>query len=84
MTEAARQVRVFPDLEALSVEAAREIVRIARESIATRGRFSVALSGGSTPKRTHQLLAEQHRGDERRQQSVSACASHARQSNRGA
>jgi 6-phosphogluconolactonase len=64
MTEAAaRQVRVFPDLEALSVEAAREIVRIARESIAARGRFSIALSGGNTPKRTHQLLAERHRGE---------------------
>ena len=60
---AARQVRVFPDLEALSVAAAREIVRIARECIAARGRFSIALSGGNTPKRTHQLLAERQRGE---------------------
>jgi 6-phosphogluconolactonase len=58
-----RQVRLFPDLEALSEEAAREIVRIARECLAARGRFSIALSGGNTPKRTHQLLAERHRGE---------------------
>lgn len=58
-----RDVRTFPDLSALSEAAAREIVRIANESFAARGWFSIALSGGNTPKRTHQLLAEQHRGE---------------------
>jgi len=58
-----RDVRTFPDLQALSEAAAQEIVRIAKESFAARGWFSIALSGGNTPKRTHQLLAENHRSE---------------------
>ena len=58
-----REVRSFGDLELLSEAAAREIVAIARASFAARGWFSIALSGGNTPKRTHQLLAERHRGE---------------------
>ena len=56
-----REVRGFADLEALSQAAAKEIREIARASVAERGRFSIALSGGSTPKRTYQLLAERDR-----------------------
>jgi ribulose-phosphate 3-epimerase len=51
------RVQVFADREALSQAAAREFVRCAREAIAARGRFFVALSGGSTPRRLYQLLA---------------------------
>jgi len=58
---AVREVRAFRDLEALSEAAAERIVDIARESIATNGRFSIALSGGNTPKRTYQLLATRYR-----------------------
>src|SRR5689334_13970320 len=32
-------------------------IRCATEAIETRGRFTVALSGGTTPKATYQLLA---------------------------
>jgi 6-phosphogluconolactonase len=63
MTESAREVRVFPDLEELSGAAAEIIVDIARESVQARGRFSVALAGGNTPKRTYQLLVERHRDE---------------------
>src|SRR4029450_8105278 len=56
------EVRTFPDLQALSEAAAQEIVAIARASIAARGRFTIALSGGNTPKRTYELLADRHRG----------------------
>ena len=63
MTDARRDVRVFAGLEALSEAAAKEIVAIAQQSIAARGRFTIALSGGNTPKRTHQLLADKHRGE---------------------
>jgi 6-phosphogluconolactonase len=56
-------VRTFSDLDALSAAAASEIIAIARASIATQGRFSIALSGGNTPKQTYQLLATRHRGD---------------------
>src|SRR5436189_5932850 len=61
MTAAAREVRAFPHLEALSEAAADIVVAIARDSVAERGRFSIALAGGNTPKRTYQLLGERHR-----------------------
>ena len=63
MTDSGRDVRVFDGLEALSEAAAKEIVAIARHSLADRGRFTIALTGGNTPKRTHQLLAKRHRGE---------------------
>lgn len=43
--------------EAASEAAARDFVDLAREAVASHGRFSVALSGGSTPRRLYQLLA---------------------------
>lgn len=52
-----RTIRRFPDAEALSRAAAEEFVRLARSAIDTGGRFTVALSGGSTPRRLYQLLA---------------------------
>ena len=45
----------------LSHAAAGLFVQQARQASAARGRFSVALSGGSTPRRTYELLAEQPR-----------------------
>jgi 6-phosphogluconolactonase len=50
------QVQVFPDLEALSHEAATLFVNLSRNCIASRGRFTVALSGGSTPRILYSLL----------------------------
>src|SRR4051794_32968268 len=43
-------IRTFPDAEAVSRGATEEFIRCAREAIAARGRFTVTLSGGSTPK----------------------------------
>lgn len=51
-------ISVFEELEALSRGAAEFFVCLAREAVAARGRFSVALSGGSTPRRTYELLAQ--------------------------
>ena len=51
-------IRTFPDAEAVSRGASEEFVRCAREAIAARGRFTVTLSGGSTPKRMFEMLAE--------------------------
>jgi 6-phosphogluconolactonase len=51
-------VRTFPDAEAVSRGAAEEFVRCARDAIAARSRFTVTLSGGSTPKRMFEMLAE--------------------------
>jgi 6-phosphogluconolactonase len=36
---------------------AERVVSIAREAVAARGKFSLALAGGSTPKALYQLLA---------------------------
>jgi 6-phosphogluconolactonase len=49
--------RLFPDAELLSRTAADECVRLAREAVAARGRFTFVLSGGSTPRRLFQLLS---------------------------
>jgi len=53
-----RTIRVVADKEAVSRTAAEEFVRLAKEANAARGRFVVALSGGSTPRRLYQLLAD--------------------------
>ena len=51
-------IRIFDDLEGISQAAAELLVEAANEAIHERGRFSVALSGGNTPRRLHQLLSE--------------------------
>src|SRR5688572_510464 len=63
MTREMRETRTFPDIQALSEAAAEEIVGLAHESVAARGRFSIALAGGSTPRRAYELLGTRHRGD---------------------
>ncbi|HMN96389.1 MAG TPA: 6-phosphogluconolactonase [Phycisphaerales bacterium] len=52
-----RTIVVHADPEALAEGAARRIELLAAEAIAARGRFIIALAGGSTPKRTYELLA---------------------------
>lgn len=43
------ELRILPDADAVAAEAALRIAREARESIASRGRFLLAVSGGRTP-----------------------------------
>ena len=50
-------IEVYPDLESLSRAAAALLVEQANLAVAARGRFSVALAGGATPRRTYELLA---------------------------
>lgn len=50
-------VRVYADAEALAAAAAETFVRIVGDAVAERGRAVVAWSGGSTPRRTGELLA---------------------------
>jgi 6-phosphogluconolactonase len=50
-------IRIFNDLEGLSLVAAEMFVEQANQAISTRGRFCVALSGGSTPRRLYEILA---------------------------
>lgn len=51
------EVLVLENASAVALEGARRFVRLARETLAHQSRFSVALSGGSTPKAMHALLA---------------------------
>jgi 6-phosphogluconolactonase len=51
-------MRVYPDPPALANAAADFITTLAAESITAQGAFSIALSGGSTPRALYRLLAE--------------------------
>src|SRR5574337_1050472 len=51
------ELLVVADPIALAREAAKRVVAIAEEAVARCGRFTVALAGGSTPKRLYSLLA---------------------------
>jgi 6-phosphogluconolactonase len=53
----APEVHISPNPQALAEEAARRFAVLARGAIGARGRFGVALSGGSTPKTLLRLLA---------------------------
>ena len=48
---------VYPDGAGLALAAAAHFVELAAQAIEDRGRFTVALSGGSTPRATYSLLA---------------------------
>ena len=50
-------IEILPTPADLFQSAAEEFVRIGNAAIAARGRFTVALSGGSTPKSLYSLLA---------------------------
>jgi 6-phosphogluconolactonase len=50
-------IGVFADIEELSRAAARLFAEAAKKAVGARGRFLVALSGGCTPGRMHEILA---------------------------
>jgi 6-phosphogluconolactonase len=52
-----RTVVVAGDPEALSQQAASQIARSVAEAVAARGRCTLALAGGNTPRRCYELLA---------------------------
>jgi 6-phosphogluconolactonase len=51
-------IQTFPTSEALADAVARHIVACAAEAIAANGRFTLALSGGSTPQAAYRRLAK--------------------------
>ena len=55
-TDAGRLL-VYPHAAALVDAAARRVVRAAREAVAARGRFLLALAGGGTPRPVYERLA---------------------------
>jgi 6-phosphogluconolactonase len=54
-------VNVYESSEELAGVAAREFAARAAEAIEGRGRFTVVLAGGSTPKATYEILARDYR-----------------------
>ncbi|MFA7095685.1 MAG: 6-phosphogluconolactonase [Gammaproteobacteria bacterium] len=50
-------VHIHPDPQSLTLAAAQRWLALARQSIAARGQFHVALSGGSTPQALYETLA---------------------------
>ena len=50
-------IATYANSDMLSQQAALLIVRLASESVVTHGRFTIALSGGSTPRKSYNLLA---------------------------
>jgi 6-phosphogluconolactonase len=48
--------QVYPDADALAKAAAVELQRVAEQCVADRGRFNLALAGGSTPRKLYTLL----------------------------
>jgi 6-phosphogluconolactonase len=51
------EIRTLTTPQELFAAAAEEVVRTANEAVAQRGRFTIALAGGSTPKNLYNLLA---------------------------
>jgi 6-phosphogluconolactonase len=56
-------VQIHETPEQLAGAAARALVEGAGRAIAERGRFAVALAGGSTPEATYEVLARDHAED---------------------
>ena len=56
-------VEIYENPQQLAEAAARAFVEGAAGAIAERGRFAVALAGGSTPEATYEVLARDHAGD---------------------
>jgi 6-phosphogluconolactonase len=55
------EVKIVPDSATLNRVAAQEFHRLAESAVHERGCFSVALSGGNTPRSVYWLLAEEHK-----------------------
>lgn len=57
--EQSTQVLIFDSPDEVAQAAAARFVELGQEAISARGRFAVALAGGSTPKRVYELLASE-------------------------
>lgn len=52
-----REITIAENLDELNILAAAKVIEIADDAIRHRGRFTIALAGGSTPKSLYRLLA---------------------------
>ena len=53
------EIQVLADAAAVATEAAKFIARESWEAVAARGRFTLAVSGGHTPRRMLWVLAQE-------------------------
>jgi 6-phosphogluconolactonase len=53
-----REVLILPDVAAIARRAADEFLKFTNEAVAQKGSFTVALSGGSTPRTLNTLLTD--------------------------
>jgi 6-phosphogluconolactonase len=58
LEKAGAQIRIYEDSNELALKAARRFARMADQYVLGSGHFTVALSGGSTPKALFSLLAK--------------------------
>lgn len=57
-TTVQREVVVLPDAAAITQRAVEEFLKAVNQAVATKGTFTVALAGGSTPKGLYSVLAD--------------------------
>lgn len=57
--KASRELIILPDADSLARTAAERFIALAKAALSERGGFRVALSGGSTPLPTYELLAHE-------------------------
>jgi len=55
------EIKIVPDAVTLAHDAAQEFHRLAEAAVQDRGRFSVALSGGNTPRTVYSVLATEQK-----------------------
>jgi 6-phosphogluconolactonase len=55
------EIEILADAAAMAEFAAGQLIKIARDSISSRGRFSIVLAGGSTPRLLYSLLTQPDR-----------------------
>lgn len=53
------QIALYANSNSLSRDAAQYIVRLANESIVSHGQFTLALSGGTTPRKLYGMLGDE-------------------------
>lgn len=51
-------IKIYPNLESLSQNAADQLLRLARQSTDQNDEFTIALAGGNTPRTLYQCLAD--------------------------
>lgn len=52
--------KIFPDTDTMAAAAAEEIIQLIEKTLLEKDRFTMVLSGGSTPRKLYELLASEN------------------------